>query len=62
MRAMGSDVSPGLERVLTYGGAVDTSALRTKFGYTPVHSTRDTFDEFATTLRPGILHLGGMPR
>lgn len=56
---LGTDLTSDLSRLLTYGRVIDTSALREKFGYTPAHSTRDVFTEFATSLRPGLLHMGG---
>src|SRR5690606_14096837 len=57
---MGSDVSPGVHRLLTYGRVLDTTALREIFGYTPQHSTHETFEWFAERLRPGLLHVLGV--
>lgn len=59
---MGTDVSPGLHQLLMYGRLVDTTALREIFGYTPQHTTRETFEWFAETLRPGLLHVLGVTR
>ncbi|MFD1858991.1 NAD-dependent epimerase/dehydratase family protein [Aeromicrobium camelliae] len=60
-RVMGTEISPDLHRLLTYGRVVDTTALRHIFGYEPRHTTRETFESFAAALRPGLLHLG-VPR
>lgn len=60
LRFMGTDVTPGVHRLLTYGRAVDTTALREVFGFTPQHSTRNTFEWFAETLRPGMFHVVGV--
>lgn len=59
---MGSDVSPGVHRLLTYGRILDTTALREVFGYTPRHTTRETFDWYAETVRPGLFHVLGVTR
>lgn len=56
---MGTNLPSDISRLLTYGRVVDTTALREKFGYTPKHSTLETFTEFAASLRPGIFQLGG---
>src|SRR5690606_23191524 len=56
----GSDVSPVVHRLLTYGRVLDTTALREIFGYTPQHSTHETFEWFAERLRPGLLHVLGV--
>ncbi len=55
IRTMGGQMSPDLHRVLMYGRAVDTGALRDIFGFDPKHSTEETFEEFRATQRPGIL-------
>ncbi len=55
IRAMGSDIPPDLHRLLTFGRAVDTTALRDIFGYELQHTTLETFDHFRTSLRPGIM-------
>jgi UDP-glucose 4-epimerase len=59
LRAAGSDISPDLHRLLTYGRVVDTSALRDIFGYQLRHTSQETFDEFRSTVRPGIMSLVG---
>lgn len=60
IKAMGSDIPPDLHRLLTYGRAVDTSALRDIFGYEMTHTSAETLDEFGRSLRPGMLaSLGG---
>jgi len=55
IRAMGSDISPDLHRLLTYGRVVDTHALREIFGYEPIWTTQQTFEAYRSTLRPGVL-------
>ncbi|WP_286930158.1 MULTISPECIES: NAD-dependent epimerase/dehydratase family protein [Aeromicrobium] len=57
---MGSDVSPGVHRLLTYGRVLDTTALREIFGYSPRHTTRETFEWYAEAARPGLLHSWGI--
>lgn len=59
---MGTDISPGLHRLLTYGRVLDTTALREIFGYTPQHTTRETFEWYAEVQRPGLLHALGVTR
>lgn len=59
---MGSDVSPGVHRLLTYGRILDTTALIQIFGYTPRYTTRETFDWYAETVRPGLFHVLGVTR
>lgn len=56
---MGANLGSDLSRLLTYGRVIDTTALKENFGYTPAHTTRETFEEFAASVRPGIFHLGG---
>ncbi|KQX74663.1 MULTISPECIES: NAD-dependent epimerase/dehydratase family protein [Aeromicrobium] len=55
VRAMGSDIPPDLHRLLTFGRAVDTSALRDIFGYELQRTSEETLDDFGRALRPGIL-------
>jgi UDP-glucose 4-epimerase len=55
IRVMGSDISPDLHRLLTYGRVVDTSALRDIFGYHLTHTTEETFDEYRRKTKPGFL-------
>lgn len=54
-RAMGSDISPDLNGLLTYGRVVDTSALRDIFGYELTRTSQQTFEEFRSSVRPGIM-------
>ena len=63
MRLMGTDITPDLHRLLTFGRVVDTTCLREEFGAGILtHSTRQTLEQYATTLRPGLWHLAGRPR
>lgn len=41
-----ADFSPEQVRFLTYGRGVDTTRMRTVFGFTPQHTTAETFDSF----------------
>ncbi|WP_456695761.1 NAD-dependent epimerase/dehydratase family protein [Aeromicrobium sp. P5_D10] len=60
IRTMGSDIPPDLHRLLTYGRAVDTSALRDIFGYELQRTSAETLDDFGHAIRPGLLaSLGG---
>jgi len=60
LRSVGSDISPDLHRLLMYGRAVDTSALREIFGYEPTYSTEQVVEQFRAAVRPGVLAvLGG---
>jgi UDP-glucose 4-epimerase len=58
IRAMGSDIPPDLHRLLTYGRAVDTTALREIFGYELTHSTPDVLDAFSRVVGTGLLRTG----
>ena len=62
VRAAGSDLSPDLHRILMYGRALDTSALREVFGYDPTYSTEQVFEQFRATVRPGSLAMMGSRR
>ena len=62
IRTMGGEMSPDLHRLLTYGRAVDVSALRDIFGYEPTHTTEQTFEEFRASQRPGVLSVIGGER
>ncbi len=55
VRVAGSDIPPDLHRLLKYGRAVDTTALREIFGYDPKYTTEQVFDQFRDKVRPGIL-------
>ena len=59
---MGTDLTPGVHRLLTYGRIMDTTALREIFGYTPKFSTRETFEWYAETLRPGLFQTLGVTK
>jgi UDP-glucose 4-epimerase len=41
-----ADVAPDQLRMLQFGRVMDTTRLRTEFGYTPVYTTRSAFDDF----------------
>lgn len=63
LKLYGSQVSPDLHRLLTFGRVVDTTALRDEFGYAPAFSTGDVVAEFAGQTRRGLLSgLTGAPR
>lgn len=55
LRLYGSQISPDLHRLLTFGRVVDTTALRNDFGYTPDYSTDDVVTEYAHKVRGGVL-------
>ena len=60
VRLMGSDISPDLHRLLTYGRVVDTAALRNIFGYQLTRTTEETFDEYRRNTKSGLLaSMGG---
>ncbi|GAA3524095.1 NAD-dependent epimerase/dehydratase family protein [Aeromicrobium panaciterrae] len=60
LKAMGSDLSPDLHRLLTYGRVVDTTALRDIFGYELKWTSEQAFEDYRATARPGILSsIGG---
>lgn len=60
LKAMGSDLSPDLHRLLMYGRVVDTTALRDIFGYDLKWTSEQAFEEYRKTSRPGILSsIGG---
>ena len=46
-----ADFSPEQIRLLTHGRAVDTTRLRTRFGFTPRYTTEQTFDDFVHARR-----------
>nr|MCW2727308.1 epimerase [Aeromicrobium sp.] len=60
IRAMGSDIPPDLHRLLTFGRAIDTTALREIFGYELTQTSEQTFDDFRRSLRPGIMAAMGV--
>ena len=55
LRAVGSDISPDLHRLLMYGRAVDTSALKEIFGFEPTYTTEQIVEQFRAAVRPGVL-------
>jgi UDP-glucose 4-epimerase len=52
-RARLADFSPDQITFLTYGRAVDTSRMRTEFGFEPAYTTAAAFDDFRASLGPG---------
>jgi UDP-glucose 4-epimerase len=48
------DYSPEQMRFLNFGRVVDTTVLRTEFGYTPRYSTAAALDDYARTVPPVI--------
>lgn len=59
IRATGSDVPPDLHRLLTYGRVMDNTALREIFGYEPMYTSAQVFDQFRHQVRPGVLSRRG---
>ncbi|MBA3743621.1 NAD-dependent epimerase/dehydratase family protein [Sporichthya sp.] len=53
LRRGGLNLSPELISLLTHGRAVDTTKLKTEFGYTPTYSTAAAFEEFLAEVSPG---------
>ncbi|WP_433169810.1 NAD-dependent epimerase/dehydratase family protein [Kribbella sp. CA-247076] len=52
-RARLADFSPDQITFLTYGRAVDTTRMRTEFGFEPKYTTATAFDDFRASLGPG---------
>ena len=48
------DYSPEQMRFLNFGRVVDTSVLRTEFGYTPRYTTETALNDYARTVPPVI--------
>lgn len=48
------DYSPEQMRFLNFGRVVDTSVLRTEFGYTPRYSTEAALEDYASTVPPVV--------
>lgn len=46
-----ADFSPEQVRFLTYGRGVDTTRMKTEFGFIPQHTTPETFDAFVRSHR-----------
>src|SRR5699024_4475058 len=55
LRLYGSQISPDLHRLLTFGRVVDTTALSEVVGFTPDSSTDDVVTEYAHKVRGGVL-------
>jgi UDP-glucose 4-epimerase len=54
-RARLADFSPDQITFLTYGRAVDTTRMRTEFGFEPEYTTAAAFDDFRASLGPGTM-------
>ena len=54
-RARLADFSPDQITFLTYGRAVDTTRMRTEFGFEPGYTTAAAFDDFRSSLGPGAV-------
>jgi len=54
-RARLADFSPDQITFLTYGRAVDTTRMRTEFGFEPGYTTAGAFDAFRGSLGPGAV-------
>jgi len=54
-RARLADFSPDQITFLTYGRGVDTTRMRTEFGFEPKYSTAEAFDDFRTALGAGAV-------
>ena len=54
-RARLADFSPDQITFLTYGRAVDTTRMRTEFGFEPAYTTAAAFDDFRDSLGPGVV-------
>jgi UDP-glucose 4-epimerase len=50
------DYSPEQMRFLNFGRVVDTTVLRTEFGYTPRYTTETALADFARTVPPVVPH------
>jgi UDP-glucose 4-epimerase len=54
-RARLADFSPDQITFLTYGRAVDTTRMRTEFGFEPAYTTAAAFDDFRASVGPGAM-------
>jgi UDP-glucose 4-epimerase len=54
-RARLADFSPDQISFLTYGRGVDTTRMRTEFGFEPEYTTAAAFDDFRKSLGPGAV-------
>jgi UDP-glucose 4-epimerase len=48
------DYSPEQMRFLNFGRVVDTTVLRTEFGYTPAYTTESALADYARTVQPVV--------
>lgn len=51
-RLRGTKMSPDQVSFLTYGRGIDTTRMRSVFGFEPRHSTAEAFEAFTATLQP----------
>ena len=49
-----ADFSPDQVSFLAFGRGLDTTVMRERFGFEPRYSTRQAFEDFATTVRPAL--------
>jgi UDP-glucose 4-epimerase len=49
-----ADFSPDQTSFLAHGRGMDTTRMREEFGFEPRYTTRQAFEDFAHSLRPGI--------
>jgi UDP-glucose 4-epimerase len=54
-RARLADFSPDQITFLTFGRAVDTTRMRSEFGFEPEYTTASAFDDFRTSLGTGAV-------
>ncbi|MEV6285355.1 NAD-dependent epimerase/dehydratase family protein [Kribbella sp. NPDC051770] len=54
-RARLADFSPDQITFLTYGRAVDTTRMRTEFGFEPQYTTAEAFDDFRASISTGAM-------
>jgi UDP-glucose 4-epimerase len=54
-RARLADFSPDQITFLTYGRVVDTTRMRSEFGFEPAYTTAAAFDDFRRSQRPGAI-------
>jgi len=47
-----ADFSPDQISFLAFGRGLDTTVMRKEFGFEPRYTTRETFEDFATSVRP----------
>ena len=49
-----ADFSPDQVSFLAFGRGLDTTAMRERFGFEPRFTTRQAFEDFATSVRPAV--------